>query len=378
MAYDKKYMERAIELAKGGIGAVNPNPLVGAVIVKDGRIIAEGFHRKYGDLHAERDAFRNLTESAEGAEMYVTLEPCCHYGKQPPCVEAIVEHKIKRVYVGSDDPNPLVAGKGIAYLRDHDIEVITRVMKDECDRLNPVFFHFITHDRPYVVMKYAMTMDGKIATESGESKWISCEASRKMVHHFRNELSAIMVGIGTVLKDDPMLNCRIEDGRNPVRIVCDSHLRIPMNSRLVDTADEIRTILAAIEENEKTNIEKIEQLKRKKVEVLLVKEKNGQLDLEQLMEKLALMKIDSILLEGGGSLNWSMLKDDLVNELRVFIAPKIFGGVMAPGPVGGDGVLMPDEAFRFKIQEEAFVGEDIYLRMKLKNRAETDQLQEYE
>ncbi|HBE09537.1 MAG TPA: bifunctional diaminohydroxyphosphoribosylaminopyrimidine deaminase/5-amino-6-(5-phosphoribosylamino)uracil reductase RibD, partial [Lachnospiraceae bacterium] len=210
MAYDKKYMERAIELARGGVGAVNPNPLVGAVIVKDDRIIGEGFHRKYGDLHAERDAFKNLTESADGAEMYVTLEPCCHHGKQPPCVEAIVEYGIKRVYVGSDDPNPLVAGKGIWFLRTHGIEVVTHVMKEECDSLNPVFFHYITKNRPYVVMKYAMTMDGKIATMAGESKWISCENSRRLVHSFRNEFSAIMIGIGTALRDDPMLNCRLE------------------------------------------------------------------------------------------------------------------------------------------------------------------------
>ncbi len=247
MSYDRKYMERAIELAKGGIGAVNPNPLVGAVIVKDGRVIGEGFHRRYGDLHAERDAFANLTEDAKGAEMYVTLEPCCHTGKQPPCVEAIVEHGISRVYVGSDDPNPLVAGKGIWYLRSHGISVVTHVMKDECDKLNPVFFHYITSGRPY-----------------GKSKWISCEASRGMVQKFRNELSAIMVGIGTVMKDDPMLNCRIEGGRDPIRIICDSHLQIPMNSKIVETASEIRTFVAAIEENEQTNKEKIRLLAKHK------------------------------------------------------------------------------------------------------------------
>lgn len=363
MAYDKKYMERAIELARGGVGAVNPNPLVGAVIVKDDRIIGEGFHRKYGDLHAERDAFKNLTESADGAEMYVTLEPCCHHGKQPPCVEAIVEYGIKRVYVGSDDPNPLVAGKGIWFLRTHGIEVVTHVMKEECDSLNPVFFHYITKNRPYVVMKYAMTMDGKIATMAGESKWISCENSRRLVHSFRNEFSAIMIGIGTALRDDPMLNCRLEGGRNPIRIICDSHLRIPLTSRLVETASEISTFVAAIEENEKTNSDKIRELEKKKVGVLLIKEKNGQLDMDYLMEKLALMKIDSILLEGGAELNWSMLRDDLVNELRVFIAPKIFGGAIAPGPVGGDGVALPDEAFMFEPVETSKIDDDIYLRL---------------
>lgn len=363
MAYEKKYMERAIELARLGIGAVNPNPLVGAVIVKNGKIIGEGYHRKYGDLHAERDAFKNLTESAEGAEMYVTLEPCCHHGKQPPCVEAIIEHKIKRVYVGSDDPNPLVAGKGIWFLRSHNIEVVTHVMKEECDKLNDVFFHFITHKKPYVVMKYAMTMDGKIATERGLSKWISGEESRYMVHQFRNEFSAIMVGIGTVLKDDPMLNCRIEDGRNPIRIVCDSHLRIPMSSYLVESASEIRTFVAAIEENGETNAEKIKKLAEKKVGVLLIKEKNGHIDMVDLMEKLGMMKIDSVMVEGGGSLNWNILKENLVNELRVFIAPKIFGGDVALTPVGGDGVPFPDDAFKFDIIEQKIVGKDIYIRM---------------
>ena len=362
MSYDRKYMERAIELAKGGIGAVNPNPLVGAVIVKDGRVIGEGFHRRYGDLHAERDAFANLTEDAKGAEMYVTLEPCCHTGKQPPCVEAIIEHGISRVYVGSDDPNPLVAGKGIWYLRSHGIPVVTHVMKDECDKLNPVFFHYITSGRPYVVMKYAMTIDGKIATESGKSKWISCEASRGRVHEFRNELSAIMVGIGTVMKDDPMLNCRIEGGRDPIRIICDSHLQIPMNSKIVETASEIRTFVAAIEENEQTNKEKIRLLAKHKVGVLLLKEKDGHIDLDDLMMRLGQLQIDGLLLEGGGTLNWSMAREGYVDELRVFVAPKIFGGEFAPGPVGGDGFKTPDEARMFKMVQAERIENDIYLR----------------
>ena len=241
------YMRRAIELAKKGIGAVNPNPLVGAVIVKDGRIIGEGYHRRYGELHAERDAFAHLTEDAAGAEMYVTLEPCCHYGKQPPCVNAIIEHKISRVYVGSDDPNALVSGKGYQILRDAGIEVITHVLKEECDSLNPVFFHYIVNKTPYVVMKYAMTMDGKIATYSGKSKWITGEEARAHVMEQRNALTGIMVGSETVIKDDPSLTCRIEGGRNPVRIICDSRLRISMDSQIVRTASEVPTILAAIQ-----------------------------------------------------------------------------------------------------------------------------------
>lgn len=247
MSFEKEYMERAIELAKKGIGAVNPNPLVGAVIVKDGRIIGEGYHAKYGELHAERNAFANLTEEATGAEMYVTLEPCCHYGKQPPCVEAIVEHKIAKVYVGSDDPNEKVAGKGIKYLRDNGIEVETQVMKNECDEINPVFFHYITTGKPYVVMKYAMTMDGKIATYKGLSKWITGEEARNRVQHTRHQYKGIMVGIGTVIEDNPMLTCRLEGGRNPIRIVCDSNLSIPIDCNLVKTAKDIPTIVGAIE-----------------------------------------------------------------------------------------------------------------------------------
>lgn len=215
--FNPQYMKRAIELAQKGVGAVNPNPLVGAVIVKNGHIIGEGYHRKYGALHAERDAFAHLTEKAEGAEMYVTLEPCCHHGKQPPCVDAIIEHGIKRVYCGSDDPNEMVAGGGFKRLKEAGIDVVTHCMKEECDSINDVFFHYIVHKTPYVVMKYAMTMDGKIATYKGESKWITGEASRGHVMELRNRLMGIMAGIGTVIADDPMLTCRMEGGRNPDR-----------------------------------------------------------------------------------------------------------------------------------------------------------------
>lgn len=208
---NQKYMLRAIELAKLGTGFVNPNPLVGAVIVKNGRIIGEGYHMKYGTLHAERNALKNCTESPEGAEMYVTLEPCCHYGKNPPCTDAVIASGIKKVYVGSDDPNPLVAGKGIKILRENGIEVVTHFMKEECDKLNDIFFYYITNKKPYVILKYAMTADGKIATSTGKSKWISNEASREHTHQTRKKVAAILVGIGTVLNDNPMLNCRCEN-----------------------------------------------------------------------------------------------------------------------------------------------------------------------
>ncbi len=362
MSFDRKYMERAIELAKKGIGAVNPNPLVGAVIVKDGRIIGEGYHHKYGDLHAERDAFKNLTESAEGAEMYVTLEPCCHTGKQPPCTEAIIEHKIKRVYVGSYDPNPLVAGKGIFALRQHGIEVMKGFMKEECDAINRVFFHYITEKKPYVVMKYAMTADGKIATNSGKSKWISCEESREKVQEWRNEFTGIMCGIGTVLADNPTLNCRIPGGRNPVRIICDSKLRIPLESNIVTTASKYKTIIATLIESADKERGKIMALKSAGITLLLTPPENGKVSLGMLMERLAEEGIDSILLEGGGTLNWSMLCSGYVNEVRAFIAPKLFGGKMSPGPVMGEGVSEVADSPGLKMSSFEKVGDDIYIR----------------
>lgn len=245
---DKKYMRHAIALAKAGEGWVHPNPLVGAVIVKDGRIIGEGYHRRYGELHAERNAIAALTESAEGATIYVTLEPCCHYGKTPPCTEAIIEQKLERVVIGSRDPNPLVAGKGAKILREVGIEVVEDFLRDECDALNPVFFHYISTKRPYVVMKYAMTADGKIATKTGASKWITGEVSRMEVQRLRHACMGICVGIGTVLADDPLLNCRCgapgpEGVCHPIRIVCDSRLRIPPGSQICRTAREYETIV---------------------------------------------------------------------------------------------------------------------------------------
>lgn len=366
MSFDKKYMERAIELAKKGIGAVNPNPLVGAVIVKDGRIIGEGYHAKYGELHAERNAFANLTEEATGAEMYVTLEPCCHYGKQPPCVEAIVEHKIAKVYVGSDDPNEKVAGKGIKYLRDNGIEVETQVMKNECDEINPVFFHYITTGKPYVVMKYAMTMDGKIATYKGLSKWITGEEARNRVQHTRHQYKGIMVGIGTVIADNPMLTCRLEGGRNPVRIVCDSNLSIPMDCNLVKTAKNIPTIVGAIEkqptdEEYEKYLSKLQALEKEGVQVISVKAVDNHIDLEDFMMKLGKQNIDGILLEGGGTLNYSALSSGIVNEVQMYIAPKIFGGKDAISPVEGMGVEAPDMCFGFDLKKVEKIDEDILL-----------------
>lgn len=371
MPDNKKYMQRAIELAKLGIGKVNPNPLVGAVIVKDGEIISEGYHRVYGDLHAERNAFLNLKnkEDAKGAEMYVTLEPCCHYGKQPPCTEAIIEHGISKVYVGSNDPNILVAGKGIQRLRDAGIEVITEFMKEECDVLNPVFFHYITTKTPFVLMKYAMTLDGKIATRTGHSRWISNEVSRERVQQTRNALKGIMVGIGTVLNDDPRLTCRIEGSRNPIRIICDSKLRIPLTGNVVTTAKEIPTIVATIEprpEYMRLWEEQKRLLEKEGVEVLVVAEHEERLDLRDLMIKLGEKQIDGILLEGGSTLNYAALQAGIVNRIEAYVAPKLFGGSSSATPVGGEGVELATDAFQCELISTECRDGDVLLIYEIK------------
>lgn len=360
-AKNETYMRRAIELAKQGIGKVNPNPLVGAVIVKDGRIIGEGYHHQYGMLHAERDAFEHLTESAEGAQMYITLEPCCHYGKQPPCTQAILEHGIRTVYIGSNDPNKLVAGKGILQLREGGVEVVTGVLQEECDAINSVFFHYITTKTPYVVMKYAMTLDGKIATYSGKSKWITSEEARNKVQETRNAYMGIMVGSETIKKDNPQLTCRLAHGKNPIRIICDSHLTIPLESQVVQTAKEVRTIIATIEKDS----EKQRKYQEYGVEILLVKEQDGRVNLQELMQKLGERKIDSILLEGGGTLNFSALQAGIVRHVQAYISPKIFGGKAGYTPVGGMGYESVEDAVIGKNRKITILEEDILLEYDL-------------
>lgn len=367
---EEKYMRRAIELAKKGSGHVNPNPLVGAVIVRDGEIIGEGYHECYGQLHAERNAIANAKKrgnSLEGSTIYVTLEPCCHYGKTPPCTEAIIEEKIARVVVGSDDPNPLVSGKGFQMLREKGIEVIPHFLKEECDAMNHVFFHYIRTGTPYVAMKYAMTMDGKIACYTGDSKWVTGEESRAHVQTLRNHYKGIMAGIGTVLADDPMLNCRIEGGRDPIRIIADSHLRIPMDSQLVRTAGQQPLIVACLPDADE---EKAAQLQEKGVEVLripgvttadITEEQKEVISLPVLMKELGARKIDGILLEGGGQLNESALQAGIVDRIYCYIAPKIFGGAQAKTPVEGQGLTQAADAWKFnRIGMQEF-GQDILL-----------------
>ena len=354
---DESYLPLALDLARKGMGRTNPNPMVGAVIVRDGQVIAQGYHARCGDLHAERSALKNCHEDPRGATMYVTLEPCCHQGRQPPCTDAILEAGIARVVVGSDDPNPLVAGKGIDILRRAGVEVETGVLKAECDALNYVFFHYITTGLPYVVMKYAMTLDGKIATCSGKSKWITGEAAREQVHRDRSRYRAIMAGVGTILADDPMLNCRVEGGRDPVRVICDSHLRTPLTSRIVATAREIPTILATVSADK----EAAAPYEAAGCRVWTLPERGGRPDLTELMRRLGAEGIDSVLLEGGGTLNWTALESGIVNRVQAYIAPKLYGGAGAKSPVGGQGVEDPAGAVRLRDISVRRLGGDILL-----------------
>ena len=365
---DETYMRRAIVLAERGAGWTSPNPMVGAVIVKDGRIIGEGWHRRYGEAHAERNALQSCTESPVGAVLYVTLEPCCHHGKQPPCTDAILEAGIRRVAVGSGDPNPLVAGKGVELLRSHGVTVDTGVLKEECDALNPVFFHFIQTKRPYVVMKYAMTMDGKIATRTGDSRWITGEAARQRVHQDRHRYSAIMAGVGTVLADDPLLTCRMEGGKNPVRIICDSHLRTPPDSRVVRTAREVPTILAAAAPPP----ERRKALEDAGCQVWDLPGPEGRVDLNALMDRLGAQDIDSVLLEGGGELNWAALHSGIVQKVQTYIAPKLFGGTAAKSPIAGLGVETPAQAVRLVRTTVTQIGEDFLLESEVETDVHGD------
>ncbi len=378
---DAEYMEMARKLAEKGCGWVSSNPLVGAVIVKEGRIIGQGYHARYGKKHAERNALESCTESPEGAVLYVTLEPCCHHGKQPPCVDAILEAGIRRVVVGSPDPNPLVSGKGVAILRAHGVEVTEGVLREACDRLNPVFFHYIRTGRPYVVFKYAMTMDGKTAAYTGASRWITGEEARRHVHRQRHRYRGILVGVGTVLADDPLLTCRLEGGRNPVRIVCDSDLRTPLDSRLVRTAGEAPVILATCCREP----ERQEAYRQAGCQVWELPEEGTQkgspgqaradgrrsgqenrpatarVDLEALLDRLGREKVDSVLVEGGGTLGWQFLQRGLVQRVQAYLAPLLLGGASAKTPVEGQGFPSPGEGVRLQNSVVTRLGEDFLI-----------------
>lgn len=359
MNTEEKYMRRALDLAVKGMGYVSPNPMVGCVVVKDGRIISEGYHEHIGQFHAERNALTRCTEDTTGADLYVTLEPCCHYGKTPPCTDIIIEKKIGRVFVGSLDCNPKVAGKGVQILKDHGIEVHVGILEKECLKLNEVFYYYMTTKLPFVAMKYAMSLDGKIACASGDSKWVTGEESRHQVQELRKRYSGIMAGIGTVLADDPLLNCRIAENTDPVRIICDSALRIPDDCQIVRTADSIRTIVACSAETvrEKQREDRIKKLQEKGIEVI---ETTGssRVNLKELMREIGAREIDSILLEGGGTLNAEALKQGIVNKVYAYIAGKLIGGKDAKTPVEGTGASTMQESVVLKDLQAEPVGDD--------------------
>lgn len=365
-------MLRAIELAKRGEGFADPNPLVGCVLVRDGKVIGEGWHARYGAYHAERDAVMKCLEQGidvRGAEAYVTLEPCCHHGKQPPCSQLLIEQGIAKVYVGIEDPNPLVAGHGIQQLRDAGIEVEVGFEEESIRELDKHFLKLFTTRRPYVLMKSAATLDGKIATATGDSRWVSCEESRQYVHRLRHQMMAIMVGIRTVELDDPMLNCRMEgEVCQPIRIVVDSTARIALDCQLVKTANEIPVIVA---HTDKAPMLKLQQLKQMGVRTMLCTSASGHVDIDNMLEQLANPvdknepAISSILLEGGATLNASFLKAGAVDEVNLFLAPKIVGGIGAPGFVGDLGIERMAAAIEMRSMEYSTIGKDLLLKMKI-------------
>ncbi|SFQ45310.1 diaminohydroxyphosphoribosylaminopyrimidine deaminase [Lachnospiraceae bacterium XBB1006] len=330
------YMRRAIALAEKGIGHTNPNPLVGAVIVKNRQIIGEGYHEKYGALHAERNALKNCVENPEGATMYVTLEPCCHQGKQPPCTEAIIAAGIQRVVIGSPDPNPVVAGKGVARLKDAGIAVEEDFLKDECDKLNDIFFHYIQEKEPFVALKYAMTVDGKIQASNGASQWITGERARRHVHWLRQRYAAILVGRATVEKDDPMLTTRgIQNPSHPLRIVLDTGGRIGVERKIVQTAKDYPTWIATCD----MTMEKEKQLIECGVRVVRLPKKNNKVDVRVLLKQLYEEGVDSLLVEGGAEVNGTFLEEGLVNKVYAYIGGRMLGG-SGKSPIGGEGLCL--------------------------------------
>ena len=349
-------MRRAISLAKRGGGWVNPNPLVGAVIVKDGEIIGEGYHEYFGGAHAEVNAFKKSIKPVDGAILYVTLEPCSFEGKTPACVPLIVEKGISSVIIGMVDPNPKVNGIGIEYLRSAGISVTVGILEKEIRLLNESFIKLITSAKPFTILKTAMTLDGKIATVTKASKWISGDLSRKYVHELRHNVSGILVGSNTVIDDDPMLNARRKgkNNKDPLKIIADTHSRIPLRSKVFLYNPQL-TIVATTELAEKSKLKEIE---RTGAQTLVCPLKNGKVDLLYLINALGAMELDSLLIEGGGNIAFSALSEGIVDKVISFIAPKIFGGKNAPTPVEGQGIAKIEEAILIKNWKMKKLGED--------------------
>lgn len=340
-------MHRALALAKRGKGRTSPNPLVGAVIVNAGKIVGEGYHQKAGEPHAEIYALQEAGTNANGGTLYVNLEPCCHIGRTPPCTDAIIQAGIKRVYTAHLDPNPKVAGNGIKQLEEAGIEVNVGLCAEAAEKLNEVFIKYMTTRYPYVILKIAMSLDGKIATSTGESQWITSPASRQRVHELRDEVDAVLVGIGTVLTDNPTLTTRLPNkrGKDATRIVMDSHARIPTAAKIFNPESEADVIITVTPQAFAGNIA---LLKITGAEVLVIPAKDGQVCFKTLMETLGERGITSIMIEGGGKVNETALMSGLVNKVMCFVAPKFIGGKESPGAFSGDGITQLTDAPELK------------------------------
>lgn len=357
MSCNDEYMRRALQLAARGEGRTRPNPPVGALLVKDDVIVGEGFHPRAGEPHAEIFALRQAGERSAGADLFVTLEPCCHQGKTGPCCEAVIAAGIRRVFVGTVDPNPLVAGKGIRRLQDAGVDVEVGILENECRRLLAPFAKHVTTGRPFVILKSAVTLDGKTATSTGDSQWISNEQSRQHVHRMRDRYDAIMVGIGTVLHDNPRLTTRLPDGgRDPVRVVVDSQLRIPSDAAILHVDSTAPTLVVT---TSAASVTKIDALRAGGVDVLVLPGNSGWVDLHKLMEELGQRNLQSVLVEGGATLNESLLLEGLIDRVAVFIAPKLIGGNQGKGIFEGVGISRLSEALRLTDVRWQTFGDDL-------------------
>jgi len=355
---DEQYMKMALQLARRGKGWTSPNPMVGAVIVRDGKILGKGYHRRFGEAHAEINAIADAGGDIEGATLYVTLEPCSHHGKTPPFVDRIIEAKISRVVVGSVDPNPLVSGRGIGKLRDHGIETVLGVLERENEELNETFFAFMRTGNPFVTLKYAQTLDGRIATATGHSQWISSEPARRFAHRLRGRHDAVLVGIGTVIADDPDLRVRLVRGRNPLRVVLDPSLRIPRDARVLDNQDAVRTLVFTGPRREG-----YPPLEEKGIEAVVIpKNESGALELKMLLAELGKRQVSSLLVEGGAGIITSFLRAGLFDRMIIITAPKIVGrGIEA---VGDLGISRMDGAVALRHERVFRRGDDVVMYVK--------------
>lgn len=355
-AADERFMRRTLELAAKALGRTSPNPAVGAVIVRNGKIIGEGFHRRAGLPHAEREALRRMGGSARGATVYVNLEPCSHHGRTPPCADALIEAGVKRVVVGMVDPNPLVRGRGLRRLRHAGIIIDTGVLREECERLNEDFACFIRTGRPFVTLKLATSLDGRIATASGDSQWISGEQSRRIVHGLRNRVDAVLVGAETVRSDDPQLTCRIRGGRDPLRVILDGHLSISPRARVCTQRSTTGTLIVAAEDHGQAK--KQAQLEAQGVQIVCFPGQNGRVSLRLLLAELAKRGHKSVLIEGGGRVAAVALREGVVDKVLFFYAPLLLGGDGRAmiGPLGIDRVAAGQKLHTITVER---IGRDI-------------------